>query len=380
MTPTLAARLGVRHADRLFDADELSALLGRPVVVRHVRVKPGRGMLVAWARSEPVGDDGDHGWAMTASDPDKVAGLLRRAARATGDVHEHGEGLFSGDVSTDPRLATPVRHATGGRPVHRVGGVLRYNPGRRLILTAEDTAGPVVLRIAARSLTGLIATGRRWADAGVPTLPHRPWRTRPTAAAADRWGRGDLAGDPSLDAAHATGRALARLHALPLDTAFGADAHTAGGRSDAPAIASVTELLPELTAEASALQAALRSLPRTPAVPCHGDLSPDQVLQDGTDIRIVDLDRATPGPPGLDLGTWLAWCRLNDAADLADAFLAGYRSLAALPDLRPWVARALLACAIDPFRHGRPGWPTEVEARVRAASVVASRPEKKEIP
>ncbi|MFT3877374.1 MAG: phosphotransferase [Propioniciclava sp.] len=402
-SPSVGERLALPRADLLLDAERLSGLLGESVAVRRVRAKPGRSLLVSWDRTRPRGDDADHGWAMLLDDPDKVAGLLRRADRASGSVRDHGGGLFSGDLSTDPRLATPVRHALGARPVTSMGRVLRYNPGRRLILAAEDAHGAVVLRIAARPLTGLVAISRRWADAGVPTLPHRWWHRpsgaagarRATAAAADFWGEGDLAAVPSTKIACAAGVATARLHALPWQAAF-TGPHAPGAAcavaavpphelppalapaSRCPAIPSgtgaITGLLPHLTGEVAALRVALRDLPAAPVVPCHGDLSPDQVLSDGDDLRIIDLDRAGPGHPGLDAGTWLAWCRLHDAADLAAAFLAGYRTVAPVPDLRPWIARALLACAIDPFRHAHADWEAEVAFRVRAARQALTDP------
>ena len=380
MVSPLGARLGVPHADRLLDADELSRLLGQTVSLRHVRVKPGRSLLVAWTRSAGQGDDGDHGWALSSSDPDKIAGLMRRADRATGAIRRHDGGLYSGDISTDPRLARSVRHATAGRPVHGIGSVVRYNPGRRLILSAEGATGPVMLRIAAVSLDPLIAVGRRWWDAGVPTLPHRPWNTHPTAAAADRWGRGDLADVPSVDAARAAGEAIAHLHSLPLDVAFDPGARAAAARAGLPGVAAIALVLPHLASEMSRMRTKLSAaLPRTSTVPCHGDLSPDQVLLDRNEIRIIDLDRTGVGHPGLDLGTWLAWCQVNGRPELGDAFLAGYRSVAPVPALRPWVARALLACAIDPFRLGRSDWPAEVEARVIAASAELAR-SPKELP
>lgn len=99
------------------------------------------------------------------------------------------------------------------------------------------------------------------------------------------------------------GRAVAALHALPVQLA------TALARAELIAGASLVAVARADRAHArTALDEAaalLGAAPATGLVPSHGDLGPAQILC-GERVGIVDFDRALMAEPGLDLGNLLA--------------------------------------------------------------------------
>jgi Ser/Thr protein kinase RdoA (MazF antagonist) len=126
----------------------------------------------------------------------------------------------------------------------------------------------------------------------------------------------------------AFGRALARLHALaPVD---GRRLTRVEPESLRDAAATVAALRPDVAAAAQDLERALcSSVPRMPVVCVHGDVHPKNVLVDGEDVQLVDLDDVVGGPAGADVGGVLAGLRVDELlgrrdAACADAFLDGY--------------------------------------------------------
>lgn len=389
LDPHLRDWIGLPDVDRVLDPAALSDLLGRTVRVHRLRVKPGRSVLVGWQRTDQESTD-RYGWAAVLADRDKVTGVRRRASRAGVAVTVHepatptGAAVLLGGLDSDPGLARELAHARRALPATARIEPLAYNPGRRVVLQVDlvpgDGTARQVVRVGADRQDHLIGLARRWRGFGVPTVPVRRVGRRGTAVVSPWWGVGDLAHLPEPAAAERTGDVLARLHR----------ASTVPPRAAAPDMVvppvagMVTELLPGLADRvaglADALDGALSG--RRPASLVHGDLSPDQVLWDGADgIRVVDLDRSALGPPGADVGSWVAACTVAGQPELALGFLAGYRSGGSRPgrplparELAGWCARALLASALEPFRRADPDWRQRVAAQVALAEdIIAGR-------
>jgi aminoglycoside phosphotransferase (APT) family kinase protein len=116
----------------------------------------------------------------------------------------------------------------------------------------------------------------------------------------------------------------------------------------------------------------------------HGDFSDTQVLIDGSDVAIVDLDSARCGDPADDLGALFAQIesyalrgKITGARAVAigEAILDGYRRG---PDpspaerIAPYMAAGLLRRARFAFRSRRPNWQDITDsslARAEAALV-----------
>ncbi|WP_137825804.1 aminoglycoside phosphotransferase family protein [Brevibacterium sp. 2SA] len=409
--------------DDLREAAALSRLLGfaaRPV---RLRVKPGRSAIVAWRRDGVPGLAG-WGWTTVMSDADKLANLRRRAER-------RGQSLYVHTVVTDPAAsavddAAPAAHDTvsgrdrpaGAREFTLVSGgvladpklgaslarvrddldldactVVGYNPARRILLAH---AGEFV-RIGTDPYDRLLAAAEDWQRHGLPTLPVTRLGADATAVRLPWWGTGDLATHPDAQIAEAVGRTIAALHGRSV-----ADSHDRHAVADACAmlddtVRTLSRLLPDAEVArarrlARTIAAELSSTDPSRALTelsdIHGDLSPDQILIDGGDFRIIDLDRAGVGPVGMDLGRWIAACRLRgDTAGpgLEIGFLHGYSAVASdaaaasgvaapmpaspprIDGLDVWAAWALLLTAIEPWRTCRPDWRERTERHLDLA-------------
>ena len=408
----LAARSGLPGAERLLSADALSALHGREIVPRRLRVKPGASVLVGHCdehgdAAEGPGGEGlaAAGWTLLTASRDKRDGALRRAARSGAPLREHpaeaGTYLLSGGLEADPRIGRSV-HRLLRREVGAGGGdlhVLSYNPVRHAVIALPG--GVDVLRVAARPLDRLLHVSQRWRELGVPTLPLHPTRD-PAVVRCAHWGAGDLSARAPRDdgpapapggtavaavhdlasaAAGATGAAIARLHAAPAGQSL--PEARLGPRLPAT-LTELDALLPHRTAAIAQLADDLAArLPQRPETGLlHGDLSPDQVLVDrpggSPRIRLIDLDRSGTGPLGADLGSWLAACLTGRDEHVGAALLAGYAAaggtVPASDELAAWTARALLAAALDPVRRFHPRAGAEVEERLDLAAAVLADP------
>ena len=384
ITDSVLQYIGIAEAERVLDPEQLEALLEKPASMERLRIKPGCSLLASWSSAVPGvpsrGDFAQHGWVALLTDPDKAAGVLRRAARVGATVTVHRQDrLLSGGIETDPKLARPLTHARKLLDESTRVDVVRYNPARRLILRIRGPRvpdGDSLLRISPKGLGPLLRAEEAWSRSGAPVLRHRWWGRPRTSAVVPFWGQGNLSDIRDIDAARACGRAIANVH--------GSNPHVfsdeaSNGISAAPQIPAtategpITALLPQLTGRITLvndrLRLATRNLPTT-AVPIHGDLTPDQVLTDGTGIRIIDLDRARIGSAAQDLGTWGAACLLLETPELNRAFLDGYRELLPVPDLAPWICGGLLASVLEPFRNWCPDWARQIERQVDLAAHV----------
>ncbi|MBG6217818.1 hypothetical protein IWX75_002286 [Arthrobacter sp. CAN_A6] len=375
----------------LFDPPGLSALLGRPVRADRLRHKPGVSV-VARLRE----DDGGIRW-LTAYAPGKGAKVektLRRAAESGVALETiplpgaPGQFLVSGPIELDPRLYKTLR------PLRSSGvlegwSVLNYNPHRRVVFAVGQGHARTVCktgsahRADAELLERLVAGGvpvlTQANPAGLPDLGqlrYFPW-----------FGSGDLselpvnssgtAGTGTGAPAFAAGQALALLHAQPPASL------TPGMHAPAAAlahhVARNSSLVPPLAGRLENLSAALEPLLRRPghAALIHGDFSADQVLVDGSDIRLIDLDRCTYGAAAADLGSFAAVELLQTPVPaqvpdvlglpLTGAMLEGYSAGpldVSREEVLPWVVFHLLSRLGDPFRSCSPNWSGETEARL----------------
>jgi Ser/Thr protein kinase RdoA (MazF antagonist) len=241
--------------------------------------------------------------------------------------------------------------------------VLRYKPGRRVVLRADGPEGPRAV-VKLHGLTSdwkAARAGARFCEAaGGPAVIGISKRNRAIAVS---WAAGnELDAHASAQSFRLAGLALAAAHARPacetLRRFRPPDSRTA--------IRAIEALDPHLGAFARGLS--LPELPDCVTCPIHGDFSADQVVVGRDGASIVDWDRAAIGPPARDLGSALARLDLDgirgtDVTEAAEALFEGYVSLRPLPpaeDIAAHRAHALLALSTDGFRARRSGWDVEI--------------------
>ncbi|MGO3022008.1 MAG: phosphotransferase family protein [Brevibacterium sp.] len=387
------------YIDELRSAERLSRRLGFAVRPRRVRVKPGQSAIVAWQREEASRLGEFDGWGFTAvmTSPDKLANARRRAARHGQElvVHEAadprsagatGAVLVSGDVLADPRIGKHV-----ARTLDHLRGDLRiigYNPARRLLLKHTPADGaPEFVRIAADSQIHLAEAADRWQRAQLPSLPVEFVGGRETATRSPWWGTGDLGDRPDPNVAEEVGVIIAELHRSGVPDNGGEPAESVGASAEADRALgspldqletisrSLVRLLPEREADIVGLLSELsrrlgsrrgfgpnrRLGPKRELREIHGDLSPDQVLLANSECRIIDLDRSGYGAIGMDLGRWIAACRVDSRLhELERPFIDGYRSAGGEEtDLGAWTAWAMLVAGLEPWRNCSESWRDE---------------------
>ncbi len=402
-------------AEPLLDPPRLSELLGRPVAATRLRHKPGRSTTAALVAT--AGPQAGHpcGWVQVVLGPhhDKLANAVRRAERREraltvvelGPVPGEVEpmSLVAGPVDSDPRLTkglSAIERVVPSVDQAAADGaitVVRYNPHRRLVLRhgAQDRReqGSRSIRVTAHPAgpDSTLHVLRHLESMGLPvvlplTTPAAVGRIRDRGAA-DGTGRvtvwpwlgtGDLAGAPDVGAAVSAGAALARVHSAP--TELGRADHSVGALEDrGVALAhDLADLDPTAAHRFRALASALGLRSDREPVLVHGDFSADQVLVGAPGIRLIDFDRVGQGDPWLDLGTFVAdqvlrapgrpWHDSLAEGEIARALLSGYAAAGGTApgddEIRPWVARALLARASEPFRRAEPGWRSDVHDRL----------------
>lgn len=338
----------------LLDDDALSALLGGRVARRYLRYKPGTSAVCAATL------DGRDVAVQVVAD-DGIGKLDKTAARApSGSVLLDRRGLLVTTPAADRDLPGVGRLPEA---LHRMGLLpapvtrLSWKPARRYVGRLGEG---VVLRLH-RELPvlpdGLPGTRTPLgvdAQLAVRALPFTAGRPL------DEVLRGGGAADRAL---HRTGETLAALH---LTRAPGLVAHDAG--LDAAA-AQVGVLLPDLAGDAAELAARLR--PSGGDAVLHGDFSADQVVAEGDDVVLLDLDRVRLGAPADDLACWRAAALLGGLPRAAEAcLLEGYAGVAPLPDpeeVAVHTSAHLLRRAAEPFRAARPDWEQQVRAVLQAA-------------
>ncbi|GAB4426389.1 MAG: hypothetical protein Kow0031_06150 [Anaerolineae bacterium] len=268
---------------------------------------------------------------------------------------------------------------------------LRYKPERRFVgqLVAENGDVVVLKAYTAADFERIAANGRIVAATGAVRLARQVGQSRRHHMLALGWLPGqtleEAAQRPGFDpaAAHGVGAALARLHrhsraamAQRFDAATGLLASANSVAALCPHLADQTSQL------AGKLALELTASPNPPAL-LHGDFSADQVLLTEAGPVFLDFDRAAPGDPAADLGSFMAQLELDvllghlpaqSAAALRAELLAGYQQAApgGLPGgLSHHLAAGLLLRAAHPFRTRRPDWPDLMSAIVHRAREIA---------
>lgn len=395
----------------LLDNQRLSDLLGEPVHVTRVRYKPHTSLLVAFRRSR--NGSFDYGWAMTRAAPGK---LLRReeASRLLGaDVRILHPDLKSdtlvavGGVEDDWGLQgnlTWLRdHGLERLGLHRPAGtnllsgstaVLRYKPGRCLVLLLQNGGTPVVVKTVAKPhAAGRPEFHELLQVNGVPILPQlgdaELARHGITASAA--WGGGDLSALEESSGARQAGHALARIHGIPASPGPARPARPLFESADrlAKTRSLVAWLHPELEKPARRLEKALGRLLTergSREVLVHGNFSPEQVLVKASEVRILDLDQAHSGDPEADLGSFAA---AEEAAGLGPAAAApgcaggsattflteGYASAGGRfthAGVKAWAAFRLFTGCVEPFNDRAPDWAASMDWHLRRAEELVS--------
>lgn len=268
-----------------------------------------------------------------------------------------------------------------GAPAAQPGDLIRYKPARKALLRVPWEGGPVdaayvkvlsddrgaMLARAAESLTfGGLRTPQVLAhQVEDRVIVHEAIAGVPLSA---------LRGTQDYcDAMAPAAEALARLHASNVPELF---AHTLAVEVSVVRIAceTVRTLSPPLAARMDTLAMevtdALLAEPEREAT-LHGDFYDDQVLVDGGELAVIDLDEIRRGHPLIDVGNMLAHLTVADArgvpmAEARGAFLAAseYGDEAALPGFE---TAALLKLAVGPFRRLEADWPEAMERIVVCA-------------
>ncbi|MDQ4046039.1 MAG: aminoglycoside phosphotransferase family protein [Actinomycetota bacterium] len=401
----------------LLDNHRLSDLLGEHVHVTRVRYKPRTSLLVAFRRTR--NGSFDYGWAMTRASAGK---LLRReeAVRLRGgdarilrpDLDSEETLVAVGGVEDDwglhENLTWLREHGLARLGLHRPAGtsllsgstaVLRYKPGRCLVLLLQNGGAPLVVKTVAKPNHA----GRREFHEllqvnGVPVLPQLGdaefARHGITASAA--WGGGDLSGLEEAGGAQRAGQALARVHGIPASSGSGT-ASSGSGAVGTPLFNPVDRLAktrsmvswlhPELEKTARRLERALagRLAERgSQEVLLHGNFSPEQVLVNASEVRILDFDQIRSGDREADLGSFAAaeeagsrgpgasgasgdgWAGGSVTASLAEGYAsAGGRFTRA--GVNVWAAVRLFTDCMEPFNGRSPDWAASMDWHLRRA-------------
>ena len=355
------------------DGRALRALLGTgPLVPRYLRYKPGETCTAHF-------DDGGAGLTLRAVTAARYAvyrgreewrrpevrfldGICAVALPGTLD-----RGVKAARRLLDPAKAPAVLAALVGPGDDRLV-ILRHKPGRRLVARIDRDGRPFALlkAVPPGEFEGLMRSAAR-AGTVLGADPRR-------GIVVQGWIAGTAA-DPH----HAGPEDFARIGATL------ADLHRETAAGQAPrhpcfeALDALAWLLPDLAPEARALSDGLaRGLDQSGNTLCHGDFSADQVILGGGEVRVIDWDRAGPGPAQLDLGSCLARLDAGTVLDglppirarsLGAAFLRGYGA----KDAGLHHAAALAALVCEPFRDRRPDWPRASAALLRRAAGLAGR-------
>lgn len=391
----------------VLDDDLLSEVLAEPVSITRVRYKPGTSALVAFRRT--LDGTAEYGWALTTRGNVKLDGRARKSERRGGGLRllrappPHTDALIAvGGIEDDWALGDNLRWLSvpgleelGALPRPGTGllagaTVLRYKPERRIVLLQPHEDAPIVIKTAAHPAGESVhRLQQRLRHHGVPVLPilgGADCRDHGTSAS-PLWGDRDLAASNDPASARRAGEALARLHSIPADDdgpGRPAGPEALVERQLAVTSAMVTALVPALEQRATRLAARIRrSLADADradggaAVVVHGDFSADQVLVSGSEVRLIDFDRARAGVPEADLGSFAAveemsrWRGAAAGPSRSAPLLAGYVAAGGrfLPEAaEAWTALRLFAGSVDPFRDRCPDWAADLSRHLDRAS------------
>ncbi len=268
--------------------------------------------------------------------------------------------------------------------------VLRYKPERRWVGVVERHGTPVaLLKAYRRSRLPRAVTGLRFAAQASPASPRLLGSSTKAAALASSWVPGEalcdvLAGAPnSAVPLGDVGAAVATLHGADPSRLAPVRPH-AEARAVAAAASLVATVLPASGPTAIMLADSLArrlSEGSPPVGPCHGDLSPDQVVCGPQGITLVDFDDAGLDDVTADLGHFAAALTAEELAGrlapgeasvLFGDFLAGYAAGGGSPPpdlVAAHTAAALVRLAVEPFRLRQPQWPVRTQELLAAAQV-----------
>jgi hypothetical protein len=387
----------------------LEAMLEPGAVIRdcrihRVKLKPGR-KLSAWAVAlvrDPRGNLSSRHVAVTwspagpplAPETEATEDDARRRGLAAPfrslAVEEPGTGMRLLAAPLDPRLPALVRMSDPAFAGEAIGpGVMpavipiRYRPGERHVLRYE---GSLQVRYAKLYRPGAAGQACRRAAAVCAAVSCGPAALR--AARPRLWPSEDALVTPAVRGhpaaleevdLEAAGSLLRVIHG---GVAPPEPAATLGGEIDAVERAAqhIDALLPSVGATLRRTLAAVRERGERAgedrAVLVHGDFKLDHLLWDGDGVTVIDLDRARPGEPALDLGKLLADLRWHRACASPrgngprDRLMRGYGPLGAHGRVRTGLYEAvfLLKAAARRASLLDPGWEAVVGATVREAA------------
>lgn len=367
----LVEHIAIAGAELILNNSSLSGLVGREVSVRRLRYKPGTSLVASWSAGPRAEDCG---WAALFADNVKVTKALARAERvgATAWAPAPSLGMVIGDLWSDTPMTYDLKRI---RKRAKDLQILRHNPRRRVVASAELDGEHYCIRVAAEA-NHLASSSLAWQEYGAPVLPVLPLQATHFGSISPWWGRGDLASIAQPWAAEAAGAALAKLHRSSVRPKL-----SVRPPKVADTIAPLAQLAPwwadRLEALSVSLSQRLQRVADEDVVTVHGDFSPDQVLlgDDGTgadDIRIIDLDRSGEGVASSDIGHFLASVARDGGAEIGPAFVAGYQSIAGfdVESVTGWQALSLLAEALEPFRTRNPHWVDEIDRIIGLAEAL----------
>jgi aminoglycoside phosphotransferase (APT) family kinase protein len=283
-------------------------------------------------------------------------------------------------ISSDEGL----RHLLAKMGCHQMLGgplsltTLRYKPERRYVARIESDAHPAILKMySAATFPAAYAAARSFATAQNLPIAHRLARSRRHGVILFDW----QAGTPlsaMMETGLATpeiiakaGAALAQLHScsvsnLPTVTATDDAASLRDTANDLTAIA--PNLAKQITQLAMRICDKLAVANVSTFVPTHGDFSAAQIIVEGGNVSLIDLDRAVFSAAEKDVGNFIAHLTLtqlqgrslaDDFTTIVDALATGYRAtgrnlMQSEVDLH--TAASLLRLANRPFRDRLPDW------------------------
>jgi hypothetical protein len=388
----------------MLDDDHLSELVGEALQVTRVRYKPHTSLLVAFLRTGAGGDS--YGWALSTARNVKLEGRARSSARNGGGVRliplpvPGTDAIMAvGGIEDDWALRKNLRwlgehglerlgvaHTPGQPLLNGTTRVLRYKPERRLVLLADSPGAPIVIKTAALPTDedADLLFHQRLQRHGVPVLPRLSGEGSAShgTTASPEWGDRDLTASAVPECASRAGEALARLHGIPSEVGAGPATQSEALRLQLEATCSmVATLVPELGPPAAKLADRIRrQLEGAPedgaAAQVHGDFSADQVLVRGTEIRLIDFDRARAGTPESDLGSFAAveeishWRGTAVSTQHTQHLIEGYLQAGGRftpPAVDVWAAVRFFTNIVDPFRDRRPEWAGEMSRHLERA-------------
>lgn len=343
--------------DALLDPSYLHEITGRDIQVSRIRIKPETSVVAAVMERSTASPAG---WVrvLWPKSHNKACGVAERSDVTTKALSP--ELLFqSGSISSDPKLGAFL---SGDEQMDRI---LRYNPARRVVFQHHDR----VVRVTVRA--DELATPLYRALRQVVPLPARvDDGSDPHRSAQQFCGDADLSAQLSEAKVAEAGALFARLHAATAPASLVPALRRQRGNFGSQMAAHVRlfgHLAPELAQRTAELTQAAAWEFTGPAVLCHGDASPDQVLveRSGPGMWLTDFERACLAPAAIDLGSFFS--SLSDAH--RTAFAQGYRSAGGTSptDVELLHARiqARLVKVAEPLRMGVPQWRSQIAAGLK---------------